>query len=647
MPVRLTELVKKYPYGSSDNDLLSRPRFSTRRYEAMLVRVETQLTTQRKPEHNPSQLISDAFEAEVSADEQEHKELWEQIKAMNDSKGDTSPADGPNFGRVFADETIRFLSLFPDETSESGSQSYSLFKKSSRKRSLSLNDQDLPVASPTANNNGHAKNSTDPTGNTATKRPATRDWTQFSTCGFAESGTLETRLAATLIDKDVISSPSKNPRLTIGTASSRSMKSPISPAAKEDLPLVSSFKVAQFSSVQLDEAFVDFWSDALTDPISSNWPPFVLCKVKPGVVRTTKSGKKVDWLIIERSYINPAVPELSDSGHQYGRRATSPRPSIASQGTFSSAKKRFSLFSTSGSRTSFDKRLVVPSRKKASSLSNATKALGKSHSAVRVGEMGEVLREEDEKEASKASPPSPKPSKSSEVVRKSLEAVKKSISSGKKSAEQALSVSGSSAPLVQGPTPRGVSESELAVASAASAAAVAASVIASNNAPKTEEAKAEAKSSEQTPVSPSPVEAAQPVEEAPLETVVEVTEEPAAPVQPESDAQRAAVESVTVEEVPTAVEPVPLKPATEEEKTTAEEVQSGTDEEEKTAPTVVESELPQPVEVEAEPTKVDAVVEEPVAEPEGPSERPSGNLAQQEAKVAVEGTSNTDDAEQH
>jgi hypothetical protein len=35
--------------------------------------------------------------------------------------------------------------------------------------------------------------------------------------------------------------------------------------------------------IQLDEAFVDFWSDAVLDPISASWPTFVVCKLNPGV----------------------------------------------------------------------------------------------------------------------------------------------------------------------------------------------------------------------------------------------------------------------------------------------------------------------------------------------------------------------------
>lgn len=568
------ELVNKYPYGSpaSDDDLLPRPRFSTRQYDAIVIRVETQLTTQRKPKHSPSKLISDAFEAEIVAEEQEYRELWDHIKSKRGvCGGETPPSD--DLGRVFADETIRFLSLLPDE--EPGSPTYSLFKKSNRKRSLSLNDQDLSAPpSPTSNNGTpwHAKVSTDPakvTTITPINRPGTRDWTQFSTSGFAESGTIGTRLAATLMEKDMeisipaVSAPGKHSRFATTNTNRRSMENPGGlklTTTKEEQPLTSSIKVAQFSSVQIDEAFIDFWGDALTDPISSNWPPFVLCKLKSDVGLKTKSGKTVDWLVIERSYVEPAIPEpqspdgMSESG---GRRATSPRPSIASQGTFSSAKKRFSIFNTSGSRTSLDKRFAVPGRKKANSLTSAQqKALRKTPSSVRVGEMGEVLREEDEKETPKARPPSPKP-------RKSLDPTKTSVS-GETGPVPPLP----SAPTVQSPTQEGVTKLDLAtVGTAAVVTAVAAASDLSSTTEGTlepvsktvDQHSSSAVTSSQASVPQAPPTAVPEIES--LETVVEVAE-PAVP-QTSSTRSHEVVQEVT--ETEAVVEP--MSPPTVEEET--------------------------------------------------------------------------------
>lgn len=583
MPVRLMELVNKYPYGSpvSDDDLLPRPRFSTRQYDAILIRVETQLTTQRKPKHSPSKLISDAFEGEIVAEEQEYKEIWDQIKSKRGiCGGETPPGDGPDFGRVFADETIRFLSLLPDE--EPGSPTYSLFKKSNRKRSLSLNDQDLSAPpSPTSNNGTtwHAKVSTDPakvTTITPINRPGTRDWTQFSTSGFAESGTIGTRLASTLMEKDmeisIPAAPGKNSRFATSPSSNRrSMESPGGlklATTREEQPLTSSIKVAQFSSVQIDEAFIDFWGDALTDPISSNWPPFVLCKLKSDAGIKTKSGKAVDWVVIERSYIQPAIPEpqspdgMSEFG---GRRATSPRPSIASQGTFSSAKKRFSIFNTSGSRMSLDKRFAVPGRKKANSLTSAQQnAVRKSPSSVRVGEMGEVLREEDEKETPKARPLSPRP-------RKSLDPTKTSVSgeTGPVPPLPSASASGKedAATITQG----GVTKSDLATTSTA---AVVVAVAAASDLSSTTEGAPEPVSElvdQQIPSSaatsaqasdPQAPSVAVPEIES-LGTVVEVAEEPTVPQTSSTRSHEVVQEEVTATEAVVA----PMPPPTVEDET--------------------------------------------------------------------------------
>jgi len=37
----------------------------------------------------------------------------------------------------------------------------------------------------------------------------------------------------------------------------------------------------QRSVVLLNEAFINFWGDALLDPISAKCPKFVICKLKP------------------------------------------------------------------------------------------------------------------------------------------------------------------------------------------------------------------------------------------------------------------------------------------------------------------------------------------------------------------------------
>ncbi|PFH49283.1 hypothetical protein AMATHDRAFT_48836 [Amanita thiersii Skay4041] len=478
MPTRLMELVQKYPYGttSPDDNLLPRPRFSTRQYEAVLVRLETTVACQKR-RHNPSQLILDAFEAEITTDSQEFKGLWEKIKAIGtDTTSEPSPGGAPGFGRVFADETIRFLSLLPVESaSPPASPTYGFFNKgngnvtTTRRRSLSLNDKEPATTAPAGTGNGsaavrHSKAGTEPVKPTTPRPPSAAgntDWAKFSSVGFSESSALGTRLASTLFDKDVEitaplpQSPSKRSRIPIpirksletlraSNAGTTASQEP----PKEDQTQPASSKVALFSLVQLDEAFIDFWSDALTDSISSNWPSFVICKLKPSVDGlNTASGKKIEWLVIERSYLKPTLPaSASSDAAEFSHRATSPRPSVRSDNTFASAKKRFSFFS-SASRTSLDKRLGgVTGRKKAGSVSSVVKSGSKNAASAKVSEMGEVLKEEDEREKEKEkdvvkgrTPSSSSPKKSGEVMRKSVDAVRKSFGSGdKKSVDQSV-----------------------------------------------------------------------------------------------------------------------------------------------------------------------------------------------------------------
>ena len=100
MPLRLAELVKGYPYHSrspsaetaptADDDLLPRPRFSTRRYTALFVRVDTELldANSAKPKPHPLRLISDALKSDLELTDAQYQALWEAIRVValtNDS----------------------------------------------------------------------------------------------------------------------------------------------------------------------------------------------------------------------------------------------------------------------------------------------------------------------------------------------------------------------------------------------------------------------------------------------------------------------------------------------------------------------------------------------------------------------------------
>ena len=43
-------------------------------------------------------------------------------------------------------------------------------------------------------------------------------------------------------------------------------------------------KTSQPRVFQLDDAFIDFWSDSLLDPISVDWPTLTICKFKSSLV---------------------------------------------------------------------------------------------------------------------------------------------------------------------------------------------------------------------------------------------------------------------------------------------------------------------------------------------------------------------------
>lgn len=185
MPKRLLELVRNYPYtkNTANLDLLPRPRFSTRRYDTLLVRIETELlTTSNPPAHNPLCLISEALKSELGADLGEHTSLWETIKKAGATDEHDAPGSYPVLSRIFADETLRLLSLVPinDGEKEPTSTPFSLYVRPTRRRSFSVSDKDAAAAAAASvgvTSNGasnHTKPSTDP-GPT----PPWRDWSRL------------------------------------------------------------------------------------------------------------------------------------------------------------------------------------------------------------------------------------------------------------------------------------------------------------------------------------------------------------------------------------------------------------------------------------------------------------------------------------
>lgn len=395
MPKRLTELVKQYPYSKPpiEEDLLPRPWFSTRQYDALYVHIDTELPMSGPPNsHHPLRLISDAFKAQPGSTD--HVELWNRIKQVANEGDGSSPGGYSATSRVFADETIRFLSMIPMEKAASETPTLNLIRPT-RKRSFSLNGAKAAVATNDVSNGKLSFDTPSVPASTSTPSPASHigmDWAQFSTSGFLESLPLGTALASTLMDSDLevtvpperkkSKSPTRRnvPELNIDINKATPMEETHSTS-----------KVTSVSSVQLDEAFIDFWNDALVDPISSDWPSFVICKLKGSLSDIEIEGKRVEWIVLEQSFSKPPLPlppasdsYASPSVESPGKRprASSPKPSFKSDisGTFSSTKKRFSFW-TGGDNKS-------PTKRK-----NAN--IPKSPKSPKIGEMGEILKEED------------------------------------------------------------------------------------------------------------------------------------------------------------------------------------------------------------------------------------------------------------
>ncbi|RPD60909.1 hypothetical protein L227DRAFT_547326 [Lentinus tigrinus ALCF2SS1-6] len=431
MPLRLAELVKGYPYhnrspstdtaATVDDELLPRPRFSTRQYSALFVRVDTELPDAKaaKSKPHPLRIISEAFKSELELTNAQYQVVWEAVQKAALTSDEPEPilmsVDGfPSLSRVFADETTRLLSFVPAETGASSAPTVPTIRvpRPPRRRTSSLNSPTQPQTNgdSKASTNGTAsRNVTSPTSPTSPSSP--KDWMDFSTSGFGES-TLGKDFAKTLLDKDVeVTTPPAVERKTSRRRKPSPRRSSVdnpdpgsaTRAAELPGPKSSKSKSTIVSLIKLDEAFVDFWSDALTDPISSDWPNFVVAQLKP-IPGAEIDGKPVGWLVLEQRFLPPPPPpatsEESTVSPSTTRRPSSPKPSIRSElsqrrvsTTLSAMKKRFTFASSSQTITGVT-----------ANADNKTVAR-KSVKGVRTGEMGEILPEVEEKPEEKKGAP--------------------------------------------------------------------------------------------------------------------------------------------------------------------------------------------------------------------------------------------------
>ena len=441
MPIRLLELVRKYPYTkglsapTTDVSLLPRPPFTTRLHDAFFVRIETELPySRRKPSSklHPLSLLADALSTKV---EGEYADLWAKITTAS------KDGDNPSFSNIFTDDTIRFLSLVPEEPigREVRSPTFSLISPVSPHRgSLFVDDADKSEGVVA----GHSKSSTEFSPLTPLSPLANMvgsDWAQFSASGFFETSPNAIPLASTLLDTDIEKTTPPDPIIPLSRKSSKRSKaaSPSSPRKSVDLAhsgretspegkpedvedQKTIIKASQLQVIQLDEAFIDFWTDSLLDPISADWPAFIICKFKSslvpgltiGVAEEGQKQKTIQWLILEHVYTirTPPIPSVPSMAETVRPRSTSP----GSQST--SGKKRFSFWSVS--RT-------------ASNSSAASHKGKKKDQELRVGEMGELLEEEHGNEAKesmfKVKSPIFRSRKSLDTVQKFTETSRKSL----------------------------------------------------------------------------------------------------------------------------------------------------------------------------------------------------------------------------
>ncbi|KAF8840646.1 hypothetical protein BDN67DRAFT_951199 [Paxillus ammoniavirescens] len=391
LPTRLQELVKYYPYSkgspATEDDLLPRPRFTTRRYDALFIRVESLLLeTAEQPKQHPIRLILEAFQ--LPSDPQsgnEYLELWNALKtaASETSSGATSSdAEGPQFSRIFVDETIQLLSLIPADSNDPASPillASPITKVVSRRRSSSLTR--LLERKIQRSNGSSGSTAASPI---SLSSPIVTDWAQFSMSGFGDAPAAQP-LAAIFDQDDVeVTQPPVSRKSSRKSGTSRTQRrrsvdnmpsaTPTTSQLSVSEPSIIGTKLASVHVVEIDEAFIDFWSDAILDPISADWPTFVICGLKPipGVT------KPIHWLVIEQAYSRQHPLSRTASPDRHGGR--SPRPSFRSDisgfrisSLFTSTRKRFSVFSKSTTE-------LVP------------KPTGKS---PKVGELGEILAEED------------------------------------------------------------------------------------------------------------------------------------------------------------------------------------------------------------------------------------------------------------
>lgn len=429
----MQELVAGYPYSKyaieGDSRFPRAARFATRSYDALHVLITCEVPQQSKfREENacplPLSVIENALKSGASDDAKELEQTWSRIQALANTTGEEEELlegkaqDQRNLlSRVLSDESIRLLGLRSDDAERVNKNTPTITMFSHvpgearvySKSHSSTNGTDVPNGKGKESVNGISRNASETTATSTTLggptpvSPIASGWSAFSSSGFGEDA-VGSSLASTLMDSDVEKTqPSAlESRRSLKKSGSKGHKGEraksrervgrrtnVTPLAASEAPTgesvlkVPSWKTASVSIVKLDEAFVDFWADALLDPIARPWPTFVVCQLKSNVNAEVGEGQKISWLVVEQAFVAPPPPPTPPVEEVLAQRASSPKPSIASEtkrpgavGRVSSTFKRFALF---GSGTSY------------SDEKDGGKKTGK---GIRVGEMGEIIHEE-------------------------------------------------------------------------------------------------------------------------------------------------------------------------------------------------------------------------------------------------------------
>ena len=421
LPRRLQELVAQYPYTTSPDPtadgLLTRPRFSTRRYDALFVRIEATYpdSVQIQSPRSPVGIFTDALKSEPRSGSRGHVYLWDQVKAAGTSGSDDKPLPA-----ILSDDTINLFSLASTDPKEqvllgisSAPPTLVTSLSPARENFLSLKANGSAVSVP-------VRKATLP----SSIPQSPKDWAEFSSAGFGET-TISQDFASTLLDKDVEVTEPPAQRRPSKRKQDRETATPVGPnlPSSDQQVALEGPKLALITTeiVQLDEAFIDFWRDAVVDPVSSDWPKFIVGELKhPLTPRSTSTSSEdegeaspsspINWIIIEEKFRRPTPPPTpvisqevlpTSGGLKVAatplKRTSSPRPSFGEKKTssLSATLRRFTLFGGSKDDLTEDIHSAASGSSRKDSLSGIRSkfSVGKS---PRIGEMGEVLSEEPE-----------------------------------------------------------------------------------------------------------------------------------------------------------------------------------------------------------------------------------------------------------